>query len=434
MTTLEEEIERVSQMRAHLQSRVRSRSWDHRRSRERGRKRGHHQVSQPADPEMPSGDEGSKGGDADLGELSKLAPMVTSFLQGSLETSDDKGGEMLPEPAVQDFAEWVQWKVGKCDTPSWWMELSMVPGEDNTRELARQVRASFGLPQQLQELDAERATLQAPPALPCLCRQTFMLLPDSIFASWDRREVPREKVVAYTRALQYWAEQNDLPTGGEPHLLAKGMLELIEEVKWYLTFTDEKVFWGVSIPEVYEEKGLTTPSPANIPKTPPVPEPQPKEQTMKFVGWDKVLHPPWPVIATGETPQQTQTSRLRGRSHSYFWVKPVKSPICLPKVPSPSKPSPSAKVVAPVKPSTLPCSFKGVTACLKMPEVSTGTMSMGLAPGMSSVSSSHVMKDNITGLTYVDTITTSFGRIILSNPNPNASSTGPVIEYITDRE
>ena len=110
----------------------------------------------------------------------------------------------------------VQWKVGKCDTPSWWMELSAVPGKDNTRKLTRQVRASFGLPQQLQELDAERATLQAPPALPCLHLQTFMLLPDSIFASQDIREVPREKVVVYVRAIQYWAEKNYLPTGGEP--------------------------------------------------------------------------------------------------------------------------------------------------------------------------------------------------------------------------
>ena len=69
-------------------------------------------------------------------------------------------------------------------------------------------------------------------------------------------------------------------------------------------------------------------------------------------------------------------------------------------------------------------------ASLKMPEVSVGALSMGLA----SVSSSHVMKDDITGITYVDTITTSFGRIILSDPNPNASSMGPVIEDVTDQE
>ena len=241
-TTLEEEIERLSRMRAHSRSRVRLRSQDCWRSRERGRKRGCCQVSRPAYSEMPSGNEESKGGDADLGKLPGLAPTVASFLWGSLETSDNEGGEMPPEPTVLDFTEWVQWKAGKCVTPSWWMELSMVLGEDNTRELARQVRVSFGLPQWLWELDAEKATLQAPPALPCLCWQTFMPLPDLIFSSWDIREVPREKVVAYARALQYWAEQNDLPTGGELHLLAKGVLELREEVKWYLTFTDEEVF------------------------------------------------------------------------------------------------------------------------------------------------------------------------------------------------
>ena len=108
------------------------------------------------------------------------------------------------------------------------MELSTVPGEDNTRKLVRQVRASFKLPRQLQELDAERATLQAPPALPCLCWQRFMLQANSIFASRDIREVPREKVVAFARAIQYWAVQNDLPTGGEPHLLVESVLEMRE--------------------------------------------------------------------------------------------------------------------------------------------------------------------------------------------------------------
>ena len=69
-----------------------------------------------------------------------------------------------------------------------------------------------------------------------------MLQANSILASWDIQEVPREKVEAYTRALQYWAEQNDLPTEGKPCLLVESVLELREEVKWYLTFTDEEVF------------------------------------------------------------------------------------------------------------------------------------------------------------------------------------------------
>ena len=156
-------------------------------------------------------------------------------------------------------------------------------------------------------------------------------------------------------------EQNNLPTECGPCLLAKGILELREEVKWYLTFTDEEVFWGVPVLEAYVEKGLTTPSPANIPKTSPVPEPQPKEQAAKFVGWDKVLHPSQPVIAARETPQPTQILRLRGRSHPYSQIKPVKSPVHLPEVTSPSEPSPSTTVVTLVKSSTPPHDFEGVT-------------------------------------------------------------------------
>ena len=83
-------------------------------------------------------------------------------------------------------------------------------------------------------------------------------------------------------------------------------------------------------------------------------------------------------------------------------------------------------------------------ACLHTPElvkldqeVPVGTLSVGLvtAPGISSISSSCMVKDEATGLTYVDTITTSIGRIIISGGtllDPNAS--GPTIEDITDRE
>ena len=166
--------------------------------------------SQSASPEMLLGKEGFEGGEADLGELPELKPAVASFLQGSPETSDNEGEKMPPEPTVSDSAEWVTWKAKRCNTPNWWMELSTVPGEDDTRKLARQVRVSFRLPHWPQELDAEIGHTLGPSC------STVPLLADSIFASWDIREVPREKVVAYARALQYWVGQNYLPTGSEP--------------------------------------------------------------------------------------------------------------------------------------------------------------------------------------------------------------------------
>ena len=151
-----------------------------------------------------------------MDEPPELKPTVASFLRELLETSGDKGEETFPEPPVVEFSWWVPWKAERCETPEWWTELSTVPGKDDNRKLGREVRASFRLPWQMQELGAREATLEALPALPCLWRQKFMSPAESIYACRDIREVPREKVVAYGRALQHWAEQNNLPAGGEP--------------------------------------------------------------------------------------------------------------------------------------------------------------------------------------------------------------------------
>ena len=136
-----------------------------------------------------------------------------------------------------------------------------------------------------------------PPALPCLCRKRFIPPANSIFACRDIQEIPREKVVAYTRALPCWAEQNNPPARGEPHLLVRSVLELREEVKWYLSFTNEEVFWGVALPKEEGEESLQTPGPTDFHEAPHMPEPAPKRRTPKFVRWEKVLHPSQPVVA-----------------------------------------------------------------------------------------------------------------------------------------
>ena len=99
---------------------------------------------------------------SNLGELPELKVEVASFLEGSSETLDGESEEMPPEPAVLKFTNWVRWKAGKCDTSGWWAELSTVPGEDNTRRLAQEVRASFQLPRQMHELEPEEALSRQP--------------------------------------------------------------------------------------------------------------------------------------------------------------------------------------------------------------------------------------------------------------------------------
>ena len=91
--TLEEEIEKLHQIRGHSQLEVRPKSWDHQRSEGMWEERCH-QVSfaskptpsQSADPDMPPGKTESEDGASNLGELPELKAEVASFLEGSSET------------------------------------------------------------------------------------------------------------------------------------------------------------------------------------------------------------------------------------------------------------------------------------------------------------------------------------------------------------
>ena len=172
--TLEEEIERLYQMRACSGTERRCRDRDSQESGERRKKRrcqvslsSQPATSQSASPDMLHGRMGSEGKDSDLGEPPQLKAEVASFLEGSSKMLEDKDEEMLPEPSIYKSAEWVQWKAEKCEIPDWWAELSTVP-EENTGRLAREVRASFQLPRHMHELDPKEALFHAPLAPPSL--------------------------------------------------------------------------------------------------------------------------------------------------------------------------------------------------------------------------------------------------------------------------
>ena len=333
-------------------------------------------------------------------ELPELKPMVASFLQGSPETLDDKGKKTPLKPSFLDFSLWVPWKAERCETPDWWRELSAVLGKEDARKLAREVRASFGLPWQLWEVDSREATLQAPLALPCLCRKRFMPPVNSIFACRDIQEIPREKVVTYAQALQHWVEQNNLPAGGEPCLLVRSVLELREEVKWYLSFTDEEVFWGVALPEGEEKESPQTPGTTNFSEANCMPEPVPEERTPKIVGWEKVLHLSQPVVAARDFPRPTRTPRLKVGSSQISQMIPIKPTVSPPRTPTPPQPSLSTQALVLMWLLIPPRGFSGVTACLHTPELvevdleaPVSIMPIGLlaTPGISSVSSSCIV-------------------------------------------
>ena len=119
-----------------------------------------------------------------------------------------------------------------------------------------------------------------------------------------------EKTIVYACALQYWAEKSDLPTGGQPCWLAKSVKELWEEMSCYLSFSDKEVFEGItplegmpttvvkeaephipmSIPTATSKEQAAKETPLN---------PAKERKCPKFPGWEKVLHPSWPVAVAG---------------------------------------------------------------------------------------------------------------------------------------
>ena len=198
----------------------------------------------------------------------------------------------------------------------------MIPGVDNHKKLAHEVQASFQLLQRASEWCWVKNDHQALPALPCLCQKNFLLLPNSIFTCQDIQRIQQQKAVTYTWALQFWVEKADLPTGGKACLLAGSIVELQEEMKCYVSFSDEDVFNGIAL---LEEIPIIPPKEAT-PKNsqPTLADPLVKKTTVdmtmeptaekrplnKFTSWEKVLHPSRPIVTTGQIPP---LSRAQGK-------------------------------------------------------------------------------------------------------------------------
>ena len=83
--------------------------------------------------------------------------------------------------------------------------------------------------------------------------------------------------------------------------------------------------------------------------------------------------------------------------------------------------------------------FLEVTACLNqspevVPKAPPGPLAMGMmtAPGVATMSVRCIIRDEVTGATYLDTVTTLVGRVTLSGPESKIPVQGPKIEDVTD--
>ena len=143
-----------------------------------------------------------------------------------------------------------------------------------------------------------------------------------------------------------------------------------------------------------------------------------KRPPMKFLGWEKVLHPSQPMVAAGQIPCLLRGLRLR--EEMPVWIPQTERPKATTTPQETPSPTQELEVAWQVTP---PSGFLGMIACLRryhLPEgahkvppdpLVVGVMS---APGVATMSTSHLVKDEVTGVTYMDMVTTSVGRVALN--------------------
>ena len=328
-------------------------------------------------------------------------------------------GDSLTEPSINDLELWLECQEEQLGTPMWWGELEAIPGITDPCRFAQKICVSFYIPE-VQSRMSPGQEYSTPLAPRSLNRGAFLL---EKLEYQDVRQWPALLTIAYCWCLQHWAEKRSPPKGPDCHPLAESVRELSQAMQEFINITKGDLLEDLKIEE---PTGGCWPSSATI------------------FSW--VLGPPANRVemmpTASETSQPTRILRPRGRVHPFLQVIPIRLPVCLPKTPSPPT-SPPMKALVVLRLSSLPQDNAGVVACLEMPEpaqtsqdTSMDVMSIRMVTtaGISSVSSSRVILDDTTRSIYMDTITTSIRRVVLSGPDPGKSSVGPTIEDVTGQE
>ena len=167
-----------------------------------------------------------------------------------------------------------------------------------------------------------------------------------------------------------------------------------------------------------------------------------KRPLNKFPDWEKVLHSSRHVVAAGQIPLLSRGPRLRPYSWSLrggmVWTTQTKEPGVMTTQPEPPPPTKELEIIWQV---TLPPGFLGVTVCLHSDQSMEGVCKVPQdplmievisVPAVAMMSTSCIMRDEVTGETYMDTMTTLVGRVTLSGPKQETSAQGPTIQDITD--
>ena len=104
-----------------------------------------------------------------------------------------------------------------------------------------------------------------------------------------------------------------------------------------------------------------------------------------------------------------------------------------------SEPPLTTKELEIVPQATWPPGFAGVMACLQRNQPPEGVSDPDIlsvvvlrGPTVETMSTSCIVKDEVTGVTFMDTMTTLVGRVTLSGPKQEALTQGPTIQDVMD--
>ena len=75
----------------------------------------------------------------------------------------------------------------------------------------------------------------------CIEWDAYLPFGNENFASWDYQMKQPWKMLAYAKALQFWAEKAQLPWASQPHQVATCVKELREMMEPLMLFTNEEV-------------------------------------------------------------------------------------------------------------------------------------------------------------------------------------------------
>ena len=252
---LEEQIERLNQSitRDRPDAHIHSQShYQQRRSQGQSRR---HCRALPEDSPVPSpmyspswwGPETSEDQEAESSFLKfnlrpplELGSDIECFFQEPATLQKEgRRSDPFPEPIVENYENWIEWRSFCICTPNWWKELL-----DDFQELVQKIRASFEILQvrsKAQGRDNNYSALSAPA---CIRLKDFLPPPDSRLPCRDIREGQSQKTLAYTQALQYWAKKVRLPMPSQPCLLAGCVQELKQMMEEYVALTEDAILEG----------------------------------------------------------------------------------------------------------------------------------------------------------------------------------------------